>query len=67
MRNRRYKSRRGPLVVYSNANAKLVKAFRNVPGVEVCNVFRLNLRQVAPGGQLGRFIIWTQSAFKALD
>ena len=44
MRNRRYKTRRGPLVVYSNANAKLVKAFRNIPGVEVCNVFRLNLR-----------------------
>lgn len=44
MRNRRYKTRRGPLVVYSNANAKLVKAFRNIPGVEVLNVFRLNLR-----------------------
>jgi len=27
----------------------------------------LNLRQLAPGGTLGRFIIWTQSAFSALD
>jgi large subunit ribosomal protein L4e len=44
MRNRRYKTRKGPLIVYSNNNAKLVKAFRNIPGVEICNVYRLNLR-----------------------
>lgn len=67
MRGRRYKLRKGPLVVYSHENVKLVKAFRNVPGVEVCNVNRLNLKQLAPGGQLGRFIIWTASAFRALD
>ena len=59
--------RKGPLIVYSNNNAKLVKAFRNIPGVEVCNVYRMNIRQLAPGGHCGRFIIWTQSAFKALD
>ena len=67
MRGRRYKLRKGPLVVYSHENVKLAKAFRNIPGVEVSNVNRLNLRQLAPGGQLGRFIIWTASAFKALD
>jgi large subunit ribosomal protein L4e len=67
MRGRRYKLRKGPLVIYSHENVKLVKAFRNVPGIEVCNVNRLNLKQLAPGGQLGRFIIWTASAFKALD
>lgn len=67
MRGRRYKLRKGPLVVYANENVKLVQAFRNIPGVETCNVHRLNLLQLAPGGQLGRFIIWTSSAFKALD
>lgn len=67
LRNRRYKVRKGPLVIYSNTNAKLVHAFKNVPGVEVCNVHRLNLRQLAPGGQLGRLIVWTKGAFKALD
>ena len=66
-RGRRYKVKKGPLVIYSHENVKLVKAFRNIPGVEVCNVNRLNIRQLAPGGQLGRFIIWTASAFKALD
>lgn len=31
------------------------------------NVEALNLLQLAPGGHLGRFIIWTESAFKKLD
>lgn len=45
----------------------MIKAFRNIPGVEVVNVHRLNIKTLAPGGQLGRFCIWTQSAFQALD
>lgn len=35
MRNRRHVMRRGPLIVYGTEGAKLVKAFRNIPGVEV--------------------------------
>ncbi|KAL0344605.1 UNVERIFIED_CONTAM: 60S ribosomal protein L4-1 [Sesamum radiatum] len=67
MRNRRYISRKGPLVVYGTEGAKLTKAFRNIPGVEVAHVSRLNLLKLAPGGHLGRFIIWTKSAFEKLD
>lgn len=67
LRNRRFRSRRGPLVVYSGANVPLLKALRNIPGVEVAHVNRLNLLQLAPGGQVGRFIIWTESAFKGLN
>lgn len=50
LRNKRYQTKKGPLVVYSNENVKLVKAFRNIPGVEVANVNRLNLKTLAPGG-----------------
>lgn len=67
LRNRRYRSRRGPLVVYSGANVPLIKALRNVPGVEVSHVSRLNLLQLAPGGHVGRFVIWTEGAFKELN
>ncbi|PPD69824.1 hypothetical protein GOBAR_DD33285 [Gossypium barbadense] len=67
MRNRRYISRKGPLIVYGTEGAKLVKAFRNIPGVEVANVERLNLLKLAPGGHIGRFIIWTKSAYEKLD
>ena len=66
MRNRRYRQRRGPLIVYGEDKG-IVKAFRNIPGVELANVSRLNLLQLAPGGHLGRFIIWTESAFALLD
>jgi len=69
MRGRRYRQRRGPLIVYNpEADGKhLVRAFRNISGVETCSVFALNLLQLAPGGHLGRFIVWTSSAFEALD
>lgn len=69
MRGRRYRQRRGPLVVYNEETdgKELVRAFRNIPGVETSPVHALNLLQLAPGGHLGRFIIWTSDAFKALD
>ncbi|ODV93957.1 hypothetical protein PACTADRAFT_45880 [Pachysolen tannophilus NRRL Y-2460] len=66
LRGRRYTQRRGPLVVYGQDNG-LVKAFRNIPGVETANVKSLGLLQLAPGAHLGRFVIWTESAFAALD
>ncbi len=68
-RGRRYRQRRGPLVVYNpdEDGKELVRAFRNIPGVETSSVYALNLLQLAPGGHLGRFIVWTSAAFAALD
>merc|ERR1719386_3720 len=66
MRNRRYVMRRGPLVVYAEDNG-IVRAIRNIPGVESASVSRLNLLQLAPGGNFGRFVIYTESAFKKLN
>jgi len=66
MRNRRYTMSRGPLVVYAEDNG-IVRACRNIPGVETASVDALNLLQVAPGGNFGRFIIWTEGAFKRLN
>lgn len=43
------------------------KAFRNIPGVNTINVRKLNLLKLAPGGHVGRFVIWTEAAFKQLD
>ncbi|KAI9852478.1 MAG: hypothetical protein M1838_000572 [Thelocarpon superellum] len=69
LRGRRHRQRRGPLIVYNpeEDGRELYRAFRNIPGVETCSVFALNLLQLAPGGHLGRFIVWTSSAFAALD
>jgi large subunit ribosomal protein L4e len=66
MRNRRYVQRRGPLVVYAE-DGGITRAMRNIPGVELCSVDRLGLLTLAPGGHLGRFIIWTKGAFEKLD
>ncbi|XP_023225124.1 60S ribosomal protein L4-B-like [Centruroides sculpturatus] len=66
MRNRRRIQRLGPVVVYSK-DSGLVRAFRNIPGIETINVEKLNLLRIAPGGHVGRFIIWTESAFRKLD
>jgi large subunit ribosomal protein L4e len=66
MRNRRHVMRRGPLIVY-NEDHGIQQAFRNLPGVELCQVDNLNLLQLAPGGHLGRFIVWTRGAFTKLN
>lgn len=43
------------------------KAFRNIPGIDTIPVTKLNLLKLAPGGHVGRFVIWTQSAFNRLN
>jgi len=65
-RNRRYVQRRGPLVVY-NEKGPFLRALRNIPGVELVNVNKLSVLCLAPGGHLGRFIIFTKDAFQHLD
>jgi large subunit ribosomal protein L4e len=66
-RNKKFKVKKGPLIIYDNASVNVKKAARNIPGVEVCNVERLNLLQLCPGGHLGRFVIWTKDAFEKLN
>jgi large subunit ribosomal protein L4e len=67
MRNSRFTMRKGPLIVYNNDDSNVQQNARNMPGVDSCNVHRLNLLQLAPGGHLGRFVVYTPSAFAALD
>ncbi|ESO06800.1 hypothetical protein HELRODRAFT_185478 [Helobdella robusta] len=66
MRNRRRIQKRGPIIVYNQDNG-ITRAFRNIPGITLLSVDRLNLLKIAPGGHVGRFVIWTESAFKQLD
>ncbi|KAJ8981713.1 hypothetical protein NQ317_003778 [Molorchus minor] len=66
MRNRRRIQRKGPLIVY-HKDQGLRRAFRNIPGIDLISVEKLSLLKLAPGGHVGRFIIWTESAFQKLD
>ena len=63
-RNIKYKIK---LIIHDNGSVNVKKAARNIPGVEVCHVERLNLLQLCPGGHLGRFVIWTKDAFEKLN
>merc|ERR1712224_725570 len=66
IRNRRYVIRKGPMVVYANDHG-ISRSFRNIPGIDVAKVESINLLKLAPGGQMGRLLIWTMSAIEALD
>lgn len=66
LRNRRRVQKRGPVIIYGQDNG-LTRAFRNIPGITLLNVNRLNILKIAPGGHVGRFCIWMSSAFKKLD
>jgi large subunit ribosomal protein L4e len=70
-RNRRYVMRKGPILVHAMekeemGEASLVKSFRNIPGLDIAHVDRLNLLQLAPGGSIGRFAVFTESAIARL-
>uniref|UniRef100_A0A1A9WY39 Large ribosomal subunit protein uL4 C-terminal domain-containing protein n=1 Tax=Glossina brevipalpis TaxID=37001 RepID=A0A1A9WY39_9MUSC len=66
MRDRRRIARRGPLIIYFKDEG-LRRAFRNIPGIETMCVDKMNLLKLAPGGHVGRFVIWTESAFARLN
>jgi len=59
--------RKGPLIVFGDASEGVRRLARNLPGVDACHVNRLNILQLAPGGHLGRFVVYTQDAFKQLN
>lgn len=66
-RSSRFTLAKGPLIVYGDENSTVKRSARNLPGVDVCSVNRLNLLQLAPGGHLGRLVIFTKDAFEQLD
>ncbi len=60
MRNRRYSRKKGPLVVTSK-NCDVIKAARNIPGIDAVSLHNLNAELLAPGAQAGRMLIVTKS------
>jgi large subunit ribosomal protein L4e len=54
------------VLVVSATAVPLLKAARNIPGVTVSTVDKLQVRDLAPGGVPGRLTIWTKAALEAL-
>merc|ERR1711966_275351 len=67
MKNSRFTFRKGPLIIYGDDDSNLKRTSRNLGGVEICHVSRINLLQLAPGGHLGRIINSDQVQSKLRD
>ncbi|MFX1268102.1 MAG: 50S ribosomal protein L4 [Promethearchaeota archaeon] len=65
-RGRKYKRKKGILIVIKE-DFGIVKAARNIAGIDVVNVENLSINDLAPGGLPGRLILWTQSSFNELN
>ncbi len=66
-RGRRYKIKKGPLIVVSAEGSKLLKAARNIMGIDVAVVNRLNAHMLAPGTAPGRLTLFTAAAIERLS
>jgi len=65
-RGRKMKQAVGPLLVITK-NEGVAEAARNLPGLDVISVEKLNAEVLAPGTHFGRLTIWTNSAFEKLE
>lgn len=65
LRGRKVKQAVGPLMVVAE-NQGIVKAARNIPGVDVVTVNNLNAEILAPGTHPGRLTVWTTGAIEKL-
>ncbi|MDD4280611.1 MAG: 50S ribosomal protein L4 [Candidatus Methanofastidiosa archaeon] len=66
MRGRKYKKKKGPLVIVSR-NQGIYLGARNHPGVDIIEVENLSTEDLAPGTEPGRLVIWTKSAIEKLN
>ena len=65
MRGRKYIRKKGPLVVVKET-CPAVKAAKNIAGIEIVLVRKLNAELLAPGTDFGRLTVWTKGAMETL-
>ncbi len=66
MRNRKYKMKKGILMIVSG-NCDLTKSARGIMGVEVLSVKKISTKSLAPGCIPGRATLFTQSAVSLIE
>ena len=65
MRNRKYKRKKGILLVVDKESA-LFKSANNIPGVDIVSVNQLTAHMLAPGAEAGRVTLWSEKAIDTL-
>lgn len=64
-RGRKYKLKKGPLLIISK-ECSLEKGAKNLQGVEIVHVSDLSAKRLAPGCVPGRLIVWSEGAIEEL-
>ena len=64
-RGRKYKGKKSILIVIKD-DFGIIKAARNISGIDIVKFENLSIANLAPGGLPGRLILWAQSAFNEL-
>ncbi len=65
-RGRKYKTKKGPLIVVSS-DCLLLKSARNIPGIDIVKVNQLNAEVLAPGALPGRLTLFTNKAIEVIE
>jgi large subunit ribosomal protein L4e len=65
-RGRKKKIKKSVLIV-TRKNDKVLKASRNITGVDAVTVTSLNVELLAPGAEAGRLVVWTKGAIEKLE
>lgn len=66
MRGRKYTRKTGPLMVVKEDKG-IVKASRNIAGMDTITLDQLNIMMLAPGGAPGRLTLWSKSALEEIE
>ncbi|UCG95570.1 MAG: 50S ribosomal protein L4 [archaeon] len=66
LRRGKYKKRTGPLIVIKEDKG-IVKACRNIPGLDVVEVGKIDAEKLSPGAHGIRLTIWSKSAMESLE
>jgi len=65
-RGRKYKKKIGPLIIVAEDKG-IIKAAKNISGIDIKTVKDLTINDLAPGSTPGRLTIYSQSAIKYLE
>lgn len=65
LRGRKYKEKKGILVVAGD-DCALLRAAKNIPGIDAVKIKSLNAGLLAPGAMAGRVTLWTEAAIKKI-
>jgi large subunit ribosomal protein L4e len=66
LRGRKYKMKKGPLIVVSKT-CKLLKSANNIPGINIVTINKVNCENLAPGASVGRLTLYTKDAIGKIN